>query len=52
MKYTARFGQTGAMRMANTKAANYLDYVPMANPKNNWDEKDGVVTIHMIHRGF
>lgn len=38
--------------MANTKAANYLDYVPMANPKNNWDEKNGVVTIHMIHRGF
>lgn len=38
--------------MAKTKAENYLDYVPVTNPGNNWDEKDGIVTIHMIHRGF
>lgn len=38
--------------MAKTKSENYLDYVPVTNPKNNWEEKDGIVTIHMIHRGF
>lgn len=38
--------------MAKTKAENYLDYVPVTNPKNGWEEKDGIVTVHMIHRGF
>lgn len=38
--------------MAAKKSENYLDYVPVINSKNGWDEKDGIVTIHMVHRGF
>ncbi len=34
------------------KRENYLDYIPVINPRNTWDEKDGKVTIHMVHRGF
>ena len=39
--------------MAKKKQGNYLDFVPMANPKNSWSEDDkGIVTIDMVHRGF
>lgn len=34
------------------KSENYLDYIPVVDPRNTWDEKDGKVTINMIHRGF
>ncbi len=34
------------------KYKNYLDFVPYISPKNTWDNSDGVVTIHMVHRGF
>ena len=37
--------------MAKKKSENYLDYIPVYDPKNTWDEADGKVTIHMIHRG-
>lgn len=38
--------------MAKKKSDNYLDYIPMRNDKNTWDEKDGIVTINMVHTGF
>lgn len=39
--------------MAKKKQQNYLDFVPVINPKNTWDaDEAGVVTIHMVHRGF
>lgn len=38
--------------MTKKKGENYLNYVPLHNPKHTWDEKNGIVTIHMIHRGF
>jgi Coenzyme PQQ synthesis protein D (PqqD). len=31
---------------------NYLDYVPVRNPHNTWEEKDGKVVIHMAHTGI
>ena len=31
---------------------NYLDYIPVISEKNTWSEENGVVTIHMVHRGF
>ena len=35
------------------KKENYLDFVPMVNGRNTWDRgEDGVVTIHMVNRGF
>lgn len=35
------------------KKKNYLDFVPVINPKNTWDQgDDGIVTIHMVNRGF
>ena len=35
------------------KQENYLDYIPVISEKNTWDVKeDGMVTIHMIHRGL
>ena len=35
------------------KKENYLDFVPMVNGRNTWDRgEDGVVTIHMVTRGF
>ncbi len=34
------------------KPKNYLDFVPLINPRNSWDQDDqGKVTIHMVHRG-
>ncbi len=33
------------------KKNNYLDYIPVKNKKNTWEEKDGKVTINMIHTG-
>ena len=39
--------------MAKKKSENYLDYVPVINPQNTWSaEEDGLVTIHMVNRGF
>ena len=38
--------------MSKSQKENYLDYIPAVNPKNTWDEADGKVTIHMVHRGF
>lgn len=38
--------------MARKKSANYLDFVPQINPNNTWSEEDGIVTVHMVHRGF
>lgn len=39
--------------MAKQKHDNYLDFVPVVNPKNDWSQDDqGIVTIHMVHRGF
>lgn len=38
--------------MAKKKQENYLDYVPMISDKNTWDVEDGLVTVHMVHRGF
>lgn len=35
------------------KNNNYLDFIPIMNPKNSWSQDEqGVVTIHMVHRGF
>ena len=35
------------------KKENYLDFVPAVNGQNTWDRgEDGVVTIHMVNRGF
>jgi hypothetical protein len=34
------------------KKENYLDYIPAVSSRNTWDaDKDGKVTIHMVHRG-
>ena len=38
--------------MARKKSANYLDFVPRINPNNTWSEENGIVTVHMVHRGF
>ena len=39
--------------MALKKTKNYLNFIPVINPKNDWSQgEDGIVTIHMIHRGF
>ncbi len=34
------------------KKENFLDYVPLKNPKFTWTEEDGIVTVDMIHSGF
>lgn len=35
------------------KQENYLEYIPAISPRNRWDVgEDGMVTIHMVHRGF
>ena len=38
--------------MAKKSAENYLDYIPVISDKNTWSVEDGVVTVHMVHRGF
>ncbi|MGI5963940.1 MAG: PqqD family protein [Lawsonibacter sp.] len=39
--------------MAKKHNNNYLDFIPIINPKNEWSTgKDGLVTVHMVHRGF
>lgn len=39
--------------MASKKNNNYLDFIPIINPQNDWSEdEEGIVTIHMVHRGF
>lgn len=39
--------------MIKHKQENYLDFVPVHNPQNLWQEDDdGIVTIDMVHRGF
>ena len=37
--------------MAKKPQENYLDYIPVISAKNTWSEENGVVTIHMVHRG-
>lgn len=35
------------------KKENYLDFIPVVNGQSTWDRgEDGVVTIHMVNRGF
>lgn len=35
------------------KKENYLNFIPVVNGQNTWDRgEDGVVTIHMVNRGF
>jgi len=34
------------------KSKNYLDFVPTLNSSNTWDEKEEIVTVHMVHRGL
>lgn len=34
------------------KQKNYLDYIPVISEKNTWSVEEGIVTIHMVHRGF
>ena len=34
------------------KSKNYLNFVPVLNPRNTWDGKQEIVTVHMVHRGF
>lgn len=36
--------------MKNKK--NALDLIPVISDRNKWDEADGIVTIHMEHKGF
>lgn len=38
--------------MNKKKSANYLDFVPRTNARNTWDEKDGIVTVHMVNHGL
>ena len=38
--------------MSKKRAENYLDFVPVPNPRNTWSEEGGIVTIHMVHRGI
>lgn len=33
------------------KKANFLDYIPLRNPKFTWSEENGLVTVDMIHTG-
>jgi len=35
-----------------TAGTNFLDWIPVVSMKNHWEEEDGIVTIHMTHRGF
>jgi len=34
------------------KKENYLDYVPVISSLHTWSEEGGVVTVHMVHRGW
>ena len=36
--------------MKNKK--NFLDCIPYINDGNTWDEKDGMVTVNMVNKGF
>lgn len=38
--------------MAKKPQENYLDYIPVISNKNTWSEESGIVTVHMVHRGF
>lgn len=38
--------------MARKQSENYLDFVPTHNPAHAWDAEDGLVTVHMTHKGF
>ena len=40
-------------RNGQEKERKLLDFIPIINSKNDWSEgEDGIVTIHMVHRGF
>ena len=32
--------------------SNFLDWTPMVSTKNRWEERDGIITVHMSHRGI
>ena len=38
--------------MAKKQSENYLDFVPLHNPANEWEVRDGIVTIHVVYKGF
>ncbi len=39
--------------MSKKQSENYLDFVPVMNPRNSWSQdEEGTVTIHMVHEGF
>ncbi len=41
------------MMKKNTKEDNFLDYIPVRNPKYDWDEDaEGMVTVYVENRGF
>ena len=31
---------------------NYLDFVPVINPRNQWKESNSTITIDIVHKGF
>ena len=37
--------------MARKSKKNYLDCVPVISKENSWSEENGVVTVHMEHKG-
>ena len=38
--------------MSKKRSGNYLDLVPVRNPRNSWSRaEDGTITIHMVHGG-
>ena len=35
------------------KTDNFLEWIPLISERNSWElRKDGLVTVHMVHRGF
>lgn len=38
--------------MIRNKKENYLDKIPVKNEKIQWSESDGIITIHLVHKGI
>ena len=34
------------------KNKNFLDFIPVINDEYKWDEKEGIVTVHVVYKGF
>ena len=32
--------------------SNFLDWTPKRSSQNRWEEAEGLVTVHLTHRGF